>query len=101
MVKFWRATNSERIEFGALLKLLLLTGCRLNELAGMRRTELNDDGTVWTIPGERTKNKRTHVVPLAPAGSRPDRRHAYSRRSGFHHRWRASGFDWLEDQTAT
>jgi integrase len=43
-----------------------LTGCRLNEVAGMRRSELSDDGTVWTIPGERTKNRRTHVVPLPP-----------------------------------
>ena len=30
----------------------------------MRRSELSDD--VWTIPGQRTKNKRTHVVPLPP-----------------------------------
>ena len=49
--------------FGPLLKLLLLTGCRLNEVAGMRRSEI--EGGVWTIPGARTKNKRTHVVPLA------------------------------------
>jgi integrase len=65
IVKFSRASDSERKEFGALLKFLLLTGCRLNEVAGMRRTELSDDGTVWTIPSERTKNRRTHVVSLA------------------------------------
>ena len=32
----------------------------------MTRAELSDDGTTWNIPGARTKNKRPHVVPLAP-----------------------------------
>lgn len=66
IVKFWRATDAERKAFSALLKLLLLTGCRLNEVAGMTRAELSDDGATWNIPGARTKNKRPHVVPLAP-----------------------------------
>ena len=66
IVKFWSAVDAERKEFSGLLKLLLLTGCRLNEVAGMRRAELIDDGATWSIPGERTKNKRPHIVPLAP-----------------------------------
>jgi integrase len=66
IVKFWSAADAEREEFSVLLKLLLLTGCRLNEVAGMRRAELSGDGVTWNIPGERTKNKRPHVVPLAP-----------------------------------
>ena len=56
IVKFWRAADAERKEFSALLKLLLLTGCRLNEVAGMTRAELSDDGATWNIPGARTKN---------------------------------------------
>jgi integrase len=64
MVKFWKATNKVSQPFGPLLKLLLLTGCRLNEVAGMRRSELIDEGATWTIPGERTKNKRVHVLVL-------------------------------------
>jgi integrase len=66
LVAFWRVADAERREFGALLKLLLLTGSRLNEVAGMQRAELSDDGATWTIPGERTKNGRVHVVPLSP-----------------------------------
>ena len=66
VIKFWSAASAERREFAALLKLLLLTGCRLSEVAGMTRAELSADGTTWTIPGERTKNGRPHVVPLAP-----------------------------------
>ena len=67
LVKFWRAADAERREFGALLKLLLLTGARLNEVARMRRPELSEDGAIWTMPGQRTKNKRVHVVPLPAA----------------------------------
>jgi integrase len=44
---------------------LLLTGARLNEVAGMTRAELHTDGS-WQLPGTRTKNKRGHVVPLPP-----------------------------------
>ena len=66
IVTFWRAADGVGEPFGQLLKLLLLTGCRLNEVAGMRRAELSEDGTTWTLPKERTKNKRPHVVPLPP-----------------------------------
>jgi integrase len=52
--------------FAPMLKLLLLTGARLNEVARMTAEELADDGT-WQLPGARTKNGKPHVVPLSPA----------------------------------
>jgi integrase len=64
IVKFWQAASAERAEFAGVLKLLLLTGCRLREVADMRRAELSDDA--WTIPGERTKNHRPHTLALPP-----------------------------------
>ena len=64
IVSLWHAASQERPEFGNVIKLLLLTGCRLNEVARMRSEELSADGKTWTIPSERTKNKRVHVVPL-------------------------------------
>lgn len=66
IVKFWLAASTERACVCTLLKLLLLTGCRLNEVAGMRRSELNEDGLTWSIPSLRTKNHRPHLVPLPP-----------------------------------
>jgi len=65
---FWRATDGKEIrpQFGAVLKLLLLTGCRLNEIAALRWEELGADGTQINLPGSRTKNHRPHVVPLVP-----------------------------------
>ena len=62
---FWLATDKIPVPFGAVLKLLLLTGCRANEVNGMRWSELGADG-VWIIPGVRTKNHRPHAVPLSP-----------------------------------
>ena len=63
---FWAATEQIGEPFGVLLKLLLLTGCRREEVAGMRWQELSEDGTTWTIPSARTKNWREHIVPLPP-----------------------------------
>jgi integrase len=47
---------------GLVLKWLLLTGCRLNEAAGLSWGEINEDK--WTIPAARAKNNRQRVVPL-------------------------------------
>jgi len=53
---------------GLALRLILLTGCRPGEIAGLRRSELENFDDVETalfqLPGERTKNKLAHVVPL-------------------------------------
>ena len=55
---------------GLGLRLAFLTGCRVSEIAGISRAELHDIGSpanaAWLIPGTRTKNKRDHLVPLAP-----------------------------------
>ena len=48
--KFWSAAGEQLPEFAAPLRLLLLTGCRVNEVAGMRRSELSEDLSTWTIP---------------------------------------------------
>ena len=48
---------------GQVFKLCLVTGQRLNEVAGMDWNEV--DGDHWTIPAARSKNKRSHVVALS------------------------------------
>lgn len=62
----WRASEQIGPPYGPLFQLLALTGQRLKEVTGMTRAELSEDGTLWTIPGSRTKNHRTHLVPLPP-----------------------------------
>ena len=59
----WRAAVSA--PYGTIIRLLILTGQRRGEVAGMTWGELSDDLSTWTIPGERTKNGAVHVVPLS------------------------------------
>jgi integrase len=53
--------------FGAIVRILLLTGQRRGEVAGMRWKELDLGNRFWSLPGERTKNTLPHVVPLSEA----------------------------------
>lgn len=50
------------------LQLAFVTAQRDGEIAGLDGGELalTGDHPAWTIPGERTKNRKTHVVPLSP-----------------------------------
>jgi integrase len=58
--------------FGDFVRVLLLTAQRRGEVAGMRWSELDNvhAPTTWTLPPERTKNGREHVVPLSTAAAR-------------------------------
>jgi integrase len=62
--RVWRATERPGV-FNAVVRLLVLTGQRREEVAGMEWSELAPDLSVWTIPGERAKNGKAHVVPLS------------------------------------
>ncbi|WP_435199190.1 tyrosine-type recombinase/integrase [Qipengyuania sp. 902] len=61
----FRATQDCRTPFGAFFRLLILTGQRRSEVAGMEWSELDRASAVWTIPAERAKNKAAHIVPLS------------------------------------
>ncbi len=54
--------------YGAVYRLLMLTGLRLNEVADASWSEFDIQERTWTIPKERMKGKaneaRAHVVPL-------------------------------------
>jgi integrase len=47
------------------LAFTILTAARSGEVRGAIRGEINKEGTIWTIPGERTKSGREHRVPLS------------------------------------
>lgn len=63
----WAATDQLGSPFGPLFKLLVLTGQRREEVAGVDWSELDRDHALWTLPGYRTKNAKPQLVPLAPA----------------------------------
>ncbi len=57
----WNALDDDH--YGAILKLLALTGQRADEIAALSWSEIHDDKIV--LSEERTKNKRAHVIPLS------------------------------------
>jgi integrase len=59
----WKALEDN--QYGAIVKLLMLTGQRANEIAGLRWSEVDFERGVISLPGERTKNGRPHEVPMA------------------------------------
>jgi integrase len=65
ILAFWSATETVAEPVRSLLKVLVLTGQRVNEVRGMRYDELSPEG-VWTIPSDRTKNHRPHQLSLSP-----------------------------------
>ena len=52
--------------FNGIVRALLLTGQRREEVAGMTWDEIAPDLSVWTIPASRAKNGVAHMVPLSP-----------------------------------
>jgi integrase len=68
IAEIWCAAGKVALPYGTIIRLLILTGQRRGEVAGMEPSELSDDLSTWTMPGERTKNGAAHTVPLsAPA----------------------------------
>ena len=63
--EIWRATGDAASPYGTIIRLLLLTGQRRGEVAGITWGEISDDLAIWTLPGERTKNGAAHTVPLS------------------------------------
>ncbi|WP_372623047.1 tyrosine-type recombinase/integrase [Falsiroseomonas sp.] len=62
----WRAAGTLGHPFGPMIRLLLLTAQRRDEVAGLPWSELAHDHSVWTLPAGRSKNGEEHVVHLAP-----------------------------------
>jgi integrase len=59
----WLACGDD--DFGKIIKLAILLGCREDEIAGLRWSELDLTEAQWTIPPSRAKGKRQHVVALS------------------------------------
>lgn len=62
----WRASESLDRPFGPFFRLMMLTAQRRSEVAQMRWQELDRAGATLTIPADRVKNRKAHIVPLSP-----------------------------------
>lgn len=63
---YWTVAEMEGFPFTQFAQVLLLTGQRRGEVAGMCWSEIDFERQVWTIPAKRAKNATQHAVPLAP-----------------------------------
>jgi integrase len=96
----WSALEDD--QYGAIIKLLMLTGARRNEIADLDWFEVDLKAAVIGLPPERTKNGRGHIIPLSESAlailaAQPRRANAdgSERAQVFGHRSRKGGLqDW-------
>jgi integrase len=67
LAALWHAADGAGYPFGHMTKLLVLTGCRRNEVRNATWAEIDLDRREWLIPGDRVKNGHPHLVPLSDA----------------------------------
>jgi integrase len=64
LAAIWRALGPG--DYGDIVRLLILTGQRREEIGALRWSEVDLDRGLLVLPASRTKNNRQHEVPLAP-----------------------------------
>ena len=65
----WQAFDAAGPAFAGMMKILLLTGQREGEIAGLRWSEmvgLDGNDPRIELPADRTKNGEPHIIPLSP-----------------------------------
>ena len=65
--RIWNAASEIGWPFGPIMRLLILTGQRREEVGGMRWSEIDLERGVWILPRGRVKNDNGHEVPLSAA----------------------------------
>jgi integrase len=64
LIAIWNASGDN--DYGRIVKLLILTGCRANEIGGMQWPEFDFEAKTWTLPANRAKNHTALTLPLTP-----------------------------------
>lgn len=63
----WKVVSGSESAFHSIVKLLILTGQRRDEVGQAKWDEFDSKRKLWTIPAETAKNWKEHYVPLSPA----------------------------------
>ncbi|MGN3974201.1 tyrosine-type recombinase/integrase [Tsuneonella sp. SYSU-LHT278] len=61
----WRGAVALGHPFGSMVRLLMLTGQRREEVAGLPWAELRQGDAIWKLPGDRAKNGQPVDTPLS------------------------------------
>ena len=67
LAEVWTALGAD--DFSNIVRLLILTGQRREEIGGLRWSELDFERGLIVLPPGRTKNKRRHELPVSPQAS--------------------------------
>ncbi|MGB5779070.1 MAG: site-specific integrase [Allopontixanthobacter sediminis] len=60
----WHAAPQCHPCFGPIVRLLIMTGQRREEVSGIHWQEVDRKDKFWTLPGSRTKNNEPNAIPL-------------------------------------
>jgi len=63
----WGSCAEIHPAFRDVIRILLLTGQRLNEIARLTWQEFHEEAGELRLSGDRTKNRRPHIIPLSEA----------------------------------
>jgi integrase len=63
----WQVLDTASMEQNArrILRLMLVTGQRKAEVMGLHAQEIDYEKRLWTLPANRAKNGREHLIPLS------------------------------------
>jgi integrase len=64
LAAIWNAAGNS--DFDNIVRLLILTGQRASEIAGLRWGEISFDEDLISLPAERIKNGHPHTIPMSP-----------------------------------
>src|ERR1700724_119934 len=65
----WQAADALETPYNGFVKLLILTGARRSEVAGMMWREIDFDAKLWTLPAARAKNATEYQIPLSDSAA--------------------------------
>lgn len=86
----WKAAGELGYPFGPFVRLLIVTGQRLDEVSHLDWSELDRASATWALPSTRTKNKVATIVPLSALAV--EELDALAKRSKRKDGWPKSGF---------
>ena len=61
---FWLELTDKNTDGRVALQLIILAAARTSEVLLARRSEIDLVNNIWTIPAERVKTKKEHVIPI-------------------------------------
>jgi integrase len=66
LITVWQACDDLPQVWKTYFRMLIATGQRRTEVAGMHWDEIDIKQNIWTLPAHRTKNRHRHIVPISP-----------------------------------